>query len=67
MKREYEAVLSCPCGYTENLSDKDYLAIINEEKAISLKCGHLKYFAKIRAKHKADPSQWRMVRGTSAN
>lgn len=65
MKRKYEATLSCPCGYAENLSDKDYEKIIKEEEDISLKCGHWKYGAKIQARHKVDTSSWVMHYGSN--
>lgn len=62
---KYEAVLSCPCGFKEKLSDKDFEDIIMERKEISLKCGHSKYGMKIRAKIKCNPKDWRYGIGQS--
>jgi len=61
----YNAVLSCLCGYSEKLSDKDYEEIITERKEIILKCGHWKYGAKIRARHTINTKDWRFVLGSS--
>ena len=59
MSREYEAVLTCACGYKEKLSDKEYERIIKEDNMKAPKCGHSKYFTKITAKHKVNCKDWR--------
>ena len=59
MGDKYEAILSCPCGFKEELSDKDYEDILTQQKEIELKCGHWKYGVKISAKHKIVAQEWR--------
>lgn len=64
--RKYQAVLSCPCGWSKELSDKEYEAIITEKEPFPrLGCGHWKYTSKIRAKHNVDPNGWRMCYGST--
>jgi len=60
---KYGAVLSCPCGSKEKLSDKDYEDIVMERKEIELKCGHWEYGAKIKARHYVNRNDWRWYMG----
>ena len=66
MGREYSAVVTCPCGYKEELSDKDYIAILEGRIVLRLKCGCDNYGAKIRARHKLNSiDDWRFVYGST--
>jgi hypothetical protein len=61
----YQAVLICQCGNKDKLTDAEYEEILRNDDMIRPSCGHWKYGCKIRARHKVDTSEWRMVYGST--
>jgi hypothetical protein len=62
-KREYKAEIKCSCGWKKELSDEEYIDIVEGKKDMALGCGHWKYSGKITARHSVKGNDWRFGYG----